>query len=383
MRQPASGPWPSGTRLPSLDLLRLLAVVLVLGRHMSSPPESWPAIVRLPLLLWIQGGWVGVDLFFVLSGFLVSGLLFNEYKSCGSLGVGRFYMRRGWKIYPPFFVLLAISIAVAVPRWQTIPIAPIVSELFFLQSYMPGLWGHTWSLAVEEHFYVLLPLTLVSILRWNRGSATPLRPVLAIATVVAVASLGLRLLNWYRLPAYDQLTHLFASHLRFDSLFFGVAISYLYHFHPESFARRYAPWRKALITGGGVLLAPAFAFPLETTPFISTLGLSTFYVGSGMLLVGVLHSRIPAHRSVVLMATLGSFSYSVYLWHLPVLVWGIPIAERALGAPLTFGAGFLVYFGGSFFLGILMAKLVEVPVLRLRDRWFPSRGPGAMLGATD
>ena len=97
-----------------------------------------------------------------------------------------------------------------------------------------------------------------------------------------------------------------------------------------------------------------------------------------MKLVGILLSQIPLHRSVALLATLGAYSYSIYLWHVPILDWGIPLVERALGVPLDFGARLAVYFGGSICFGIVMAKLVEVPVLRLRDRWFPSRSPGAV-----
>jgi len=127
-----------------------------------------------------------------------------------------------------------------------------------------------------------------------------------------------------------------------------------------------------------LLLAPAFVLRLETTPFIYTVGLSVFYFGSGMMLVSILLSRLPLRRSVALLATLGAYSYSIYLWHMPVLVWGVPFVERALGVPLNFGVRLALYFGGSFCFGIVMAKLVEVPVLRLRDRWFPSRSPGAV-----
>lgn len=102
------------------------------------------------------------------------------------------------------------------------------------------------------------------------------------------------------------------------------------------------------------------------------------YIDSGMILVGILQSPIPSHRSVSLLATLGAFSYSIYLWHMPVQAWGIPLVERMLGMPLDFGPRLVVYFGGSFCLGIVMAKLVEIPVLRLRDRWFPSRSLGAV-----
>ena len=345
---------------------------------MPSIPESWPPGVKLVFLTWRQGGWVGVDLFFVLSGFLVSGLLFTEYKSRGHLGVGRFYMRRGWKIYPPFFVLIAASVLIALREGLPIPRVSLASELFFLQSYVPGLWNHTWSLAVEEHFYLLLPLTLAVMLRWNKASPTPLRPILSLAAALAVFVLACRLFNWQVRPSYNNLTHLFASHLRLDSLFFGVAISYAYHFHSSRFAGLFTPRRRLLIAGGALLLTPAFILPLETSPFVYTIGFTVFYVGSGMMLVGILLSEIPHGHVVAAMATLGKYSYSIYLWHMFVLVWGLALIEGTLDVELSASTRLALFFAGSFGLGIAMAKVVEVPVLRIRDRWFPSRSPGAV-----
>jgi peptidoglycan/LPS O-acetylase OafA/YrhL len=364
--------------LAGLDVLRLVAILLVLGRHLSPPPDTWPRAPRALLFAWQQGGWVGVDLFFVLSGFLVSGLLFTEYKSRGRLSIGRFYMRRGWKIYPPFFTLIAVTVIVHNLMYRfPVDRRSLVSELVFVQSYVPGLWNHTWSLAVEEHFYLLLPLVLSLILRLNKGSPTPLKPVLGLAVCIAAFVLFVRLLNWQYRPGYSHITHLFASHLRLDSLFFGVAISYAYHFHTRRFVESLSPWRPWLTIGGTVLLTPAFLFQLETTPFIYTVGLTLFYLGSGMLLVGALLSGLPRSGILVLMATLGAYSYSIYLWHMPMSEWGVPLVEWAFGTSLGFGVSTAVYLIGSLAFGVVMAKIVEVPALRLRDHWFPprSRGP--------
>jgi peptidoglycan/LPS O-acetylase OafA/YrhL len=343
---------------------------------MEPPPESWPDACRLPFLVWGRGGWVGVDLFFVLSGFLVSGLLFTEYKSRARLGIGRFYTRRGWKIYPPFFVLIAATIAMHLAARVPLPRAPLASELLFLQSYVAGMWNHTWSLAVEEHFYLLLPLALALVLRWNRGSPAPLQPVLALAAVVALCALLGRLLNWYCRPSYSHLTHLFASHLRLDSLFFGVAISYAYHFHTARFVELLTPWRRALVLVGAILFTPAFVLEVESSPLIYTVGLTVFYLGSGMMVVGVLLSDVPQRPAIVLLAALGAYSYSIYLWHMPVHDWGVPLVEAACGTSVGFGNRVLLYLAGSFAFGVAMAKWVEVPALRLRNRWFPPPGPG-------
>src|SRR6185295_15310789 len=90
-------------RDPGLDVLRGVAVLLVLFRHFDTPPEELMHPVRAVVMWLNRVGWIGVDLFFVLSGFLVSGLLFEEYERHGTLRVGRFLVRRGFKIYPGFY----------------------------------------------------------------------------------------------------------------------------------------------------------------------------------------------------------------------------------------------------------------------------------------
>ena len=362
-------------RLAGLDLLRLLAVLFVFGRHMEPPPSSWAAAFQLPFQLWHRGGWVGVDLFFVLSGFLVSGLLFTEYKARGRLGIGRFYMRRGWKIYPPFFVLIGVTVAYFLMIGLPLPPRKLAAELLFVQSYTESIWNHTWSLAVEEHFYLMLPLALTLVLKWNRKSPTPLKPVLALAVALSVGVLAVRLLTATLRPEFSYFTHVFPSHLRLDALFFGVAISYLYHFHTARFVELLTPWRRALIGGGAILLIPAFLLDLEKSPFIYTLGLTEFYIGSAMMMVGVLLSDLAPRRSITMLAALGAYSYSIYLWHMPVHAWGIPLVRRLWGTQ-GFGPLTAIYVGGTLAVGVIMSKLVEYPALRLRDRWFPARSRG-------
>jgi peptidoglycan/LPS O-acetylase OafA/YrhL len=340
---------------------------------MGDVPADWPALPRAALDAWHRGGWVGVDLFFVLSGFLVSGLLFSEYRSRGKLSLGRFYMRRGWKIYPPFFALIAITWLVNPLFGLPLGIYALASEVTFLQAYFPGLWNHTWSLSVEEHFYILLPLVLTAVLALNRRSREPFRPLFAITAAVGVLVLAARVLTWRCGGPFDYRVHLFPTHLRLDSLLFGVAIACAYHFHADAFVARLEPWRRQLVAGGLLLLAPAFLFKLEDTPFVSTIGLTIFYIGSGMLLVGVLLSRLPAGRTITLLAALGAYSYSIYLWHMPVMEWGVPLLERAAGATFPFALRMPIYLVGSLLVGVAMAKVVEMPALKLRDRWFPSR----------
>ena len=119
-------------RLKTIDILRAFAILGVLFRH--SIIDTW----------YSRPGWAGVDLFFVLSGFLVSGLLFNEFKKSGQVNIKRFLIRRGFKIYPAFYIFLLVAL-ITEKYWFRVnyPLQNILSELFFMQSYFNGCFLHT------------------------------------------------------------------------------------------------------------------------------------------------------------------------------------------------------------------------------------------------
>jgi peptidoglycan/LPS O-acetylase OafA/YrhL len=337
-----------------------------------NPTPSWSLGVRHFITYWRAGGWVGSDLFFVLSGFLVSGLLFAEFKARGRISPLRFYVRRGWKIYPSYFVMLATTVALILSQGGRFAPIKLVAEVFFFQNYVPGLWNHTWSLAVEEHFYFLLPLVCLAVMRASGTRPAPLKPILYVGAGVAVCAFVLRVVNAVDHQAYSHYTHLYPTHLRLDSLFFGVMLSYAYHFHTQAFVRVLTPWRYALMAGGILLFVPAFILPLESSPLIYTVGFTVLYVASGMLMVGALLCDVQGSRMLGGLATIGSYSYSIYLWHMPVALLGIPMLERWIGAPFNPGTWMTLYLGGSIAFGVAMAKLVEMPTLRFRDRHFPA-----------
>lgn len=128
--------------------MRCIAVLLVLQSHSELPS-------RLTL-----AGYTGVDLFFVLSGFLISGLLFAEYKQRQTINFGRFFIRRSLKIYPSFYVLVLATVLYQYRVEQMVSPRSYLGEILYVQNYTGALWGHEWSLAVEEHFYILLPVFL-------------------------------------------------------------------------------------------------------------------------------------------------------------------------------------------------------------------------------
>jgi peptidoglycan/LPS O-acetylase OafA/YrhL len=356
----------SASRLLALDILRVVAILLVLGYHFQVPP-NWLSVPTWILKIWETGGWIGVDLFFVLSGFLVSGLLFREYQKYGQIILKRFFIRRGLKIYPAFYVFLAFTLVFRVATHNPPPFSGVLSEIFFLQSYVEGLWNHTWSLAVEEHFYILLPLLLVLLIRYNKNKIDPFKPLLPIVVIAALLLLSARIIH-AKGNLYHYLTCLFPTHLRLDSLFFGVLISYSYHFHRKWFEATFFPMRRFLIGIGVALLIPFFMIPLGPAPFVYTFGFTLLYLGSGCLLVGLLLSTIPINGITRSLGLIGSHSYSIYLWHMAVLHF-----ISKIGILTRLQLSFIVYLLTSIFVGIVMARLIEYPVLGLRDRWYPSR----------
>jgi peptidoglycan/LPS O-acetylase OafA/YrhL len=268
-------------------------------------------------------------------------------------------------------VLIAVTVVVVWFHKHRFEPAQIAAELLFVQNYFQGLWGLTWSLAVEEHFYLLL-VALLWMLSRREKTLNAFREVPLVFIVVAIVCFSLRLLTWKLIP-FAQRSHMFPTHLRVDSLFFGVLISYIYHRHPVNFLAAARRWRWRLFLAGILLLSPAFIFSVESTPFIFTAGLTVFYLGSGCLLTGLLGMELPRTRLVAAAAYVGSHSYSIYLWHGGVQQWLTLFVTRVVLRTENWFVGAAVYLVGSIVVGILMALAVEFPVLRLRDRWFPSR----------
>jgi peptidoglycan/LPS O-acetylase OafA/YrhL len=326
-----------------------VAVLLVLGRHFPH------------YTLWARIGWIGVDLFFVLSGFLISGLLFQDYQSNGSINFRRFIIRRAFKIYPSFYLLIVATALTSIIGHRTFPWRGLAACVVFFQNYVPSVawssWGiaeHTWSLAVEEHFYLLLPALLILLVGLRR-SRDPFSAIPALFLLVSSACLALRCLAPYA-GEYVAMTH-----LRIDSLFAGVALGYLYHFRRVWFQRLTGHY--ALVVAVPLLLPAAF-FEVDSR-IMQTVGLSGLFIGFGFLVAWSV-DRTPASRAGIAIsrfaAQIGFYSYSIYLWHR-----SLPDVLRSFG---NLALMFWLYVLLSISLGITMAVLVELPFLTLRDKFF-------------
>lgn len=353
---------PTAQRSQALDTLRGIAVLLVLFRHMPIPGglHSW---LDAPLRVLQRGGWAGVDLFFVLSGYLVSGLLFSSWKNYSELRIGRFLIRRAFKIYPAFYVML---IAVLIWRWPGWNYA--LSEGLFVQNYGPAIFPHTWSLAVEEHFYLGLPLVL-----WLACGKKE-HPFAALPVVVfgvAIVCLTLRIVTAWDSESATRANYT-PTHLRCDALFFGVLLSWLGCFHREALEAFITKHHRLLVTFGVLGVAPVFFYELGPTWFLHTVGFSVLYLAAGCWLLLALRHDL----SVRLLAGIGFYSYSIYLWHIPVQRILLDGYCRSW-FPRDGWEQSMIYFMTTIALGMLAAWLVELPFLKLRDRFFPARNSAA------
>ncbi len=352
-------PIPTPVRLKEIDFLRGLAVLLVIFRHFR---------LIQPLQ---EMGWIGVDLFFVLSGFLVSGLLFKEYQQTGKINGFRFLIRRGFKIYPVFYAFILFTILYKVTLNKPIPLNALAGELFFLQNYLGSFWNHTWSLAVEEHFYFILTFLL-----WitSRTGLTGNRKFFTgITLFIAITCLAQRV---YFNTNELKIEYLYYSHFRFDSLFWGVFLSFQYHFNKENLQQFVIRYKH--------LLRLIFIASISFTPFIDerssyfvrTIGFSLLYFGFGSLLLQFIFLRydILLKKTKIsallynILSTIGFYSYSVYIIHIMIALIATQLqAKFMLDNTLTF----LFYLLASVGSGMIISRTIEIPFLKLREKYFP------------
>ena len=373
----------SKPRLLQLDILRGVAILLVLGSHPPIPGINAGLLSLLASKLEFIG-WSGVDLFFVLSGFLIGGLLFDELRIHGSLDLSRFYIRRCFRIWPAYYACLIVVFLIVLARTHgnfndTVRIT--YANFLHIQNYVRDPrrpLGQSWTLAIEEHFYLILPLLLWLIWRFQRPSGTT---IVAIPIVACCLSVICTILRWFAFQHPPM--NIFATHFRIDSLFCGVFLAYLHHF--ESPKIKFLMQNRArLAVACAVLLSPMFFFYRDTSAFMWSLGLTMLYCGYGCLVLLVVHTELDQgwegkllNSSIArLIAYIGVYSYTIYLWFgilgakpTAALFSRLPIAD-----PTTnWVCQFLTYLSLSVLSGVIMAKLIDKHALRLRGRLFPSR----------
>ena len=346
-----------------LDFIRGIAILLVVDFH---SPKSW-LFTPFRLLGFQPFGWAGVDLFFILSGFLVGGLLVKEWRLKGRIASGSFLIRRGLKIWPPYYVFLAVSLAT---RHRTFH--ELRGNLLNIQNYTGGI-PFTWSLAVEEHAYLFLTLFLAI------AAVFTLRMRTLFFTLAGLSAAVVALRTWVSTRGASDIYD--PTHLRIEGIFYGVLLAMLYHYRPQTYRKLqtlYWLWLPVLALG---LLFLRFhsASVLTGSLLIDT----SNFMAVALLLLLYRHKpaspqqaaqRNPLYRFI---AWVGLYSYGIYLWHVSV---DGPIVSLAAHLPhpaavLWLG---LAPIAVGLVIGILATKLIEFPTLKLRDRLFPRRVDSAV-----
>jgi peptidoglycan/LPS O-acetylase OafA/YrhL len=377
------------SRNSELDILRGLAIIAVILNHAG--PETIPDFPELEgaagFVFWqIKGiGWSGVDLFFILSGFLIGGSLINEIEKYGGIDLKLFWLKRCFKILPSYGALL---IVLPLTGAVELTLREIPVFLLFLQNYLaPQVVGPTWSLAVEEHFYVLLPLLLTALILFCRGdSQRALRNMPYLAILVITLVVAGRLLRAHSGVENDDFMQ---SHFRFDTLFMGVLLHWIWRYR-SGFSRRIA--HPATLLAISLLIAPAM-FLSRNDAIMFSIGFSLLAIGYALLTLFALEhgfGRFGASATGSIMASIGRWSYNIYLWHLFVLAAGFPFYEPIQLYLSNCGMhpllqaiaqiGILLLF--SILIGWLFTMIVEEPFLKLRNKFIKRRSMSSREHAT-
>ena len=346
-----SGDPASTQHVPALDGMRAVAVLLVLLFHLQVPG--------------FRAGFVGVDIFFVLSGFLITSLMLAEHRRTGRISLPDFWARRARRLLPALLLLL---IVVALSTWATASFTEresmrgdllatsgyvanwrfISTSSYFADTGIDSPLEHTWSLAIEEQFYLLWPLIVVAAI------AAFARPRLGVATVAAVAaiiSIGLLRLLWT--PESIERAYMGTDARIFEPLIGGLGAAFIAGPRLRAWTDRWAPLLLGL--GGAALISGIGLVGSSST---------SYYLGGAVLIsIATLLVMVPLWngRGGVVgramgwrpFAWVGVVSYGAYLWHWPLIVWlgvrtqspGIDRVFRQVGViGLTFGIAAVSYY---------------------------------------
>jgi peptidoglycan/LPS O-acetylase OafA/YrhL len=357
----SAGAGSPGGRLeyrPALDGLRGLAVAAVVAFHLGH----------------LQGGFLGVDMFFTLSGYLITRLLLAEHETSGTVSFAAFWSRRAWRLLPALYALLAVLCVYAAFVASPVELKDLrgagIASLLFVANWWfiardAGYWDqfvvpspleHVWSLAIEQQFYVVWPLVVAVMLR---GGSKVNRLLAVTVALVGASTIWLAVLS-----RSDVSRAYFGSGSRSGSILVGAALAILIHRQNrwliEATRSRAAPW--AASAAGTVLAIAWVAINGETDTW--------FYLGGYLahaFAVSVIIAVLTFHttgRAVQVLESpplrrLGVISYGLYLWHWPVIV--ILNAERT---GLEGSALLITRLAASLLLTEISYRLIEIPARR-------------------
>ena len=358
--------------IPALDGLRAVAVLAVLLYHADVP--------------WWRGGFLGVDVFFVISGYLITCLLLADWTNHGNLGLGRFWYRRARRLLPALFVMLAVVslyAALFLPDVLDQLRGEVLAAVFYVENWFlvfrdlsyfqaagrPPLLQHVWSLAVEEQFYLLWPIILLVAFKVWGGNKK--RVLLAVLAGVVVSTALMAIL--YQ-PFHDPSRVYYGTDTRAAALLLGAALAFVW-----------APWKLQGRTGrnAGMVLdvaagisALVLLWMFHTVSFLDQgLWRGGFLVAaivSAVLIAATVHPKAKVSAAVLGLAVfrwIGVRAYGIYLWHWPIFMVTRPHSDIGLtGLPLL-----ILRLALTFGIAALSYHYLEEPIRHgALERWWSS-----------
>lgn len=361
---------PRNEKLYGLDHLRTLAIVLVFLFHYGRlfPHPEWTNTIS-------KFGWTGVDLFFVLSGYLIASQLFAHIAKQGEVPLKAFFLKRFFRIVPAYLFVVALYFCFPFVHERE-ALAPLWKYLTFTQN--PGLdlraqgtFSHAWSLCIEEQFYLVLPLVLAALLYFKC-----FRKSFILLFLLFVAGFFIRCFSYraFVLPGDEQSWAswykwiYYPTQCRLDGLLTGISIAAGFQFMPAVMQRAAQYGNMLLLTGLGIL---CFAYWLcldESSLTASVYGFPVVSIGYGFLVMGAVSPSSFLYRwQSRLMARIAALSYALYLVHKITIHVSQDLFSRAgLAADSNFM--FLVCIFTTVAAAVIINFSIEQPFMRIRSR---------------
>ncbi len=345
----------------AIDGIRALAVLAVLFYHADFD--------------WAGGGFLGVDVFFVLSGFLITGILLGEWRRTGTIGLLGFYRRRARRLLPALFLLLLVVVAfvaIVIPgelarlRGDVLAALTYVTNWFLIvnqQSYFqalgrPSLLQHLWSLAIEEQYYLVWPLALLVLARLTSGRTALLFGVVVAGAVASTAWMWIL----YQ-PFEDPSRVYYGTDTRAASLLIGSALAIAW----PAITRRATgrPTERWIVDGLALITVAALAFLVVNADpagdFLYQGGFAIVAIVAAGLIAAVTHPSSRIGRAVLghpILSWLGLRSYAIYLWHWPIFM----VTRAGLDVPIDGLPLFALRLGLTLVAADLSFRFVENPI---------------------
>lgn len=345
--------------VPSIDGLRALAVITVIAYHLN--------------FSWAKGGFIGVDIFFVLSGYLITNILLTQWEKNQTLQLKQFWLRRFRRLIPAAYVMIVVVVIFSVLFYSEILKnlrGDAIASFFYVSNWwfifhnvsyfdsfgMPSPLKNLWSLAIEEQFYLIWPVFLLVFLRWVKN------PKLLLKIVIGLGLLSAIWMTILYVPGTDPSRVYYGTDTRLFDLLSGCALAFVWPFNRLS---PNIPKRsKAALNIAGTISILFFflitALVSEYQPFLYRGGLLFVAIMGVVMIATIAHpaSYLSKIFSFKPLRWIGTRSYGIYLWHYPIITLTTPVLE--IGQPSIWRS--ILQVAATFIIAELSFRYIETPI---------------------